>query len=192
MATLATIRFADDELARFQNMIGALGEAEARRGLARAVNRVTRTVEGRVIRAIVKQSSIPRAIVKRSIKTRLAPHKGDGPLQGVISAIGDDLSLKHFRARQFAFGVKARIWNKWERFPGTFIWAGTYRSGKAVANGHVWQRTNGSASLPIEMMRGPSVPDELIRDEAQRQFEETVRTMLPARAMHELSRLLNA
>lgn len=191
MSSLVNIRFADDELRRFENMIGALGEREARRGLARAVNRVTRTVEGRVIRAIVKQSSIPRAIVKRSIKTRLAAHKGDGPLHGVISAIGDDLSLKHFAARQFRFGVKARLYGKWERFPGTFIWAGTYRSGQAVANGHVWQRTSG-ASLPIEMLRGPAVPDELIRDQALQVFEDTVRAMLPARAMHELSRLLNA
>lgn len=185
------IRFSDDELTRFQNMLGAVGEKKGRIALARAVNRVTRTVEGRVIRAIVKQSSIPRALVKKSIKTRLASHKGGGRLQGTISAIGDDLSLRHFKSKQFSFGVKARIYGKWERFPGTFIWAGTYRSGQAVANEHVWQRTT-SKSFPIEMMRGPAVPDELIRDQSEQIFQSTVATMLPSRAIHELTRLLNA
>lgn len=185
------VSFADDELKRFENMIGALGAGKARQALARAVNRTTKTVEGRVVRAIAKQSSIPTKIVRRSIKTRLAAHKGNTPLIGSVRAIGDDLSLKHFSAKQFSFGVKAKIWGSWHRFPTTFIWAGTYRSGKAVANGHVWQRTT-KDSLPIELQRGPAVPDELVKNESLKQYEATVRTMLPARAMHELTRLLNA
>ncbi len=185
------IRLADDELIRFQNIMGALGEKEARKGLVRAVNRVTRTVHGRVIRAVVKQSSIPRKLVAKSIKMTLAAQKGSGPVYGRIAAIGDDLSLKHFQSKQFAYGVKAKIWGKWHRFPGTFIWAGTYRSGKPVGNEHVFQRTT-RQSLPIEIMRGTAVPDELIRDQAEKTFEQTVRDMLPQRAMHELTRLLNA
>lgn len=185
------IRFNDDELLRFQNMLGAVGEAQGRAALARAVNRVTRTVEGRVIKAIVKQSSIPRKIVRKAINTKLAAHKGEGPITGKVYATGDDVSLKHFAAKQFAFGVKAKIWGKWERFPGTFIFAGTYRSGQVVANGQVWQRVS-IKSLPIVKMTGPAVPDELVRDTSEQVFYDTVREMLPARAMHELSRLLNA
>lgn len=191
MTRALTISFADDELRRFENMLGAVGEKDGRKALARAVNRTTRTVEGRVIRAIAKQSSIPIKIVRKSIKTRLAAHKGDGPLVGRISAIGDDLPLKHFAAKQFKFGVKAKLWNKWHRFPGFFIWAGTYQSGKAVMNEHVWSRST-AASFPIQMEKGPAVPDELVDRQSARIYEETVRTMLPARAMHELSRLLNA
>lgn len=186
-----SIKLADDELRRFENMIGALGREKARVGLSRAVNRVTRTVQTRVIRAIARQSSIPTAIVRRSIYTKLSSQKGDGPIEGIVSAQGDPVPLKHFSAKQFSFGVKARIWGKWQRFPGTFIWAGTFRSGKAVRNGHVFQRVTAS-SLPIVRQDGPAVPDELVRDKSLEAFEETVRTMLPARAMHELSRLLNA
>lgn len=185
------IRFADDELRRFENMIGALGEGKARVGLARAVNRVTDTVHTRVIRAIVKQSSIPRDIVRRSVEKTKVAHNGSGPLQGVVYAFGDDIPLKHFRAKQFAFGVKAKVWGNWKRFPGTFIWAGTYRSGKAVGNEHVFHRLT-AKSLPLEMMKGPAVPDELVKNEAEKEYERAVRDMLPARAMHELSRLLNA
>ena len=186
-----SIKFADDELIRFQNMLGALGEKDARKGLARAVNRVTRMVESRVIRAVAKQSSIPAKIVRRSVKSRLAAHVGSGPIEGVVYAYGDGVPLKHFQAKQFSFGVKAKIWGSWKRFPTTFIWAGTYKGTKAVANGHVWQRTS-TKSKPIELQRGPAVPDELVKGESLRVFEELVRTKLPERAMHELGRLLNA
>lgn len=191
MVNRVDIRFADDELLRFENMIGALGEAKARIGLARAVNRVTRTVNGRVIRAIAKQSSIPRLIVKRSVRMSLAAHQGTGPIAGMVIATGEPVPLKHFGARQFKFGVRARVWGKMQRFPGTFIFAGTFRSGKYVRNGHVFQRST-SASLPIVRQDGPAVPDELVKNESLRVFEDTVRIMLPDRAMHELSRLLNA
>lgn len=185
------VSFGDDELKRFENMLGAVGAGQGRAALARAINRTTRSVQSRVVRAVAKQSSIPIKIARRSITAKLAAHKGDGPLVGIVSGIGDDLSLKHFRAKQFSWGVKAKIWGNWKRFPGTFIWAGTYRSGKAVANNHVWQRTS-AASFPIELQRGPAVPDEMVTGEAERAYQDVVRTMLPARAMHELTRLLQA
>lgn len=187
---LVRIEFADGELDSFANMLGALGEKQARVALSRAVNRVTRTVEGRVVRAIAKQSSIPAKIVRASVKSRLSAHKGDGPISGIVLATGEPLSLKHFGARQFSFGVRAKIWGKTTRFPGTFIFAGTFRSGKPVAGGHVWQRTTAD-SLPIEKQLGPSVPEEMVRDQSLRVYEETVRTMLPARAQHEIGRILD-
>lgn len=185
------IAFADDEIARFGNMLGALSEGDARKAMARAINRVTRTVEGRVVRAIARQSSIPVKIARRAIRSRMAAQKGLGPLYGTVSAIGAPLSLKHFRATQFGYGVRAKIWGKSTRFPGTFIWAGTYRSGKAVGNGHVFARTS-KKSFPIELQVGPSVPEEMVKGESEKVFDQTVRTMLPARAMHEISRLLKA
>ncbi len=183
------IQLADDELKRFQNQVAALGEGKARVGMARATNRVTRMVRTRVIREIVKQSSIPRDIVARSVNMKLAAHAGQGPVYGVVFAKGDDLSLKHFRAKQFSFGVKAKIYGQFHRFPGTFIWAGTFRSGQAVANGHVFQRST-SKSLPIELQTGPAVPDELVRDQSLLAYEGLVRTALPARVSHELGRML--
>lgn len=191
MPARVNISFADDELRRFQNMIGALGERQARVGLSRAVSRVTDMVKTRVIREVAKQSSIPQKIIRQSIKTTKPKQQGSGPIQGVVAAKGNPISLREFRAKQFAFGVKARVWGEWKRFPGTFIWAGTYRSGQAVKGGHVWQRTT-AASLPIEMMRGPAVPDELVKGESLKAYEQIVRDKLPERAMHELSRLLNA
>jgi len=178
---------ADDILRRFGNQIGAVGSAQGHKALARAVNRVTVTVHGRVIRAIAKQSSIPTAIVRRTVKRRLASVKG-GTLEGVVWATGKPLSLKHFKARQLSFGVRAKVRGEWTRYQGAFMGP---RPGVIAGRlgGHVFVRTS-SARLPIEMLFGPSVPEELVRDESERIFNETVATMLPARVAHELGRML--
>lgn len=190
MTNRIIIKAVDSKLASYSNMLAAVGNGAGRKAMARAVNRTTNTVQGRVIRAVAKQSSIPVKIVRRAIKKRLASHKGSGPLQGEVFATGSPLSLKYFNARQFSWGVRAKIRGKTERFPGMFIFGGTFRSGKAVANGHVFQRTTAN-SKPIEKQVGPSIPEEMVRDESLRQFETTVQSMLPARIAHELGRILN-
>lgn len=184
-----TVRIADDQLRRFQNMAGALGEQKARVAYARAINRTTNSVHGKVIRAVAKQTSIPTAIVRRAVKKSLAAHKGDGPLQGVIYATGRPLSLKHFGAKQFSWGVRAKVWGQFDRWEGSFIYGGTWKSGKPAFEGHVMTRV-GTDSFPVKRENGPAVPEGLIAGEAATAFANTVAEMLPNRVMHELSRLL--
>ena len=179
----------DQMLERFGNQIGALSERDAHRALARAINRVTNTVHGRVIRAVVKQSSIPRNFVRAAVSKQTVRPGAGGSLEGMIFASGDPIPLKHFRARQFSYGVKAKVWGKQRRFDGIFIYAGTHRSGQDVANGHVFQRVT-AAGLPIQLQTGPAVPTEMVRNEAEEVFRNTVEQMLPERIQHELSRLL--
>lgn len=183
------VKIADDQLARFQNMAGAVGSVKARQAYARAINRVTNSVYGKVIRATAKQTSIPTAILRKTVRKSLAAHKGDGPLSGAVYATGKPLSLKYFGARQFKWGTRVKVWGETRKLNSAFIFAGTYNSGKAVANGHVWKRV-GKSSLPIEKQEGPSVPEGIVAGEAEHAFRETVETMLPARVQHELSRLL--
>ncbi|XAI96324.1 hypothetical protein [Microcystis phage Mae-JY30] len=182
------INAADDVLHRFGNQIGALGQGVGHRALARAVNRVTETVHGRVVRAIRKQSDIPTAIIRRQVGKRLARPGGLGAIQGEVWSKGKPISLKHFRARQFSFGVKAKWGGQWHEYQSAFMGP---RPGMIAAKlgGHVWARTS-SARLPIEMLYGPAVPEELVRGESERVFRETVATMLPQRIAHELGRLL--
>lgn len=183
------IKIDGDGLKQFQNMMAALDEGKARVGIARAINRVVDSVHGKVIRAVVKQTSIPRRIVKQSVKKSKTAHKGDGPLQGVVYSSGYPISLKHFGAKQFSFGVRAKVWGEFQKFPSHFINAGRWNSGKPVKNGHVFQRV-GASRFPIEKVDGPSVPEGLIAGEATHAFTQTVETMLPARVSHELGRLL--
>lgn len=202
MATF-NIRFADDELRRFENMVGALGPEKARAALARAVNRVTDMVETATIRAIVRQSSVPRRLVKQNVYTSKAAHKGTGPIQGLVIAKGFEVPLKELGARQFPYGVRAKVRGKFTRFPSTFIFAGTYTSGKEVAGGHVLQRVGkkrrrqrGSGSVwvqPFEKVpSGIVIADELVKEQSLQAYEQIIDTKLAERAMHELSRLLQA
>ena len=183
------IRPQDDHLTRWGNQIAALGDGQARAAIARAVNRTTRSAHGKVIRATAKMMSLPIKRVQKSVYMKLAAHQGTGPIQGIIGATGAPLSLKYFGAKQFSWGVRAKVFGQFERFPHAFIWAGTPNSGKAVGSGHVFKRI-GSRSLPIERLFGPSIPAALIEGEAAYQFTSTAESMLPARITHELGRLL--
>ncbi|MDP9590335.1 UNVERIFIED_ORG: hypothetical protein J2W19_002894 [Shinella zoogloeoides] len=58
-------------------------------------------------------------------------------------------------------------------------------------NGHVFIRTT-KDRFPIEMLFGPSVPEEIVRGESERVFRETVADMLPKRVAHELGRMLDS
>lgn len=194
-----TISVGDDVLRRFSNQIGALGQGEAHKALARAVNRVTNTVHGRVIRAVAKQSSIPVAVVRRTIKKRLvspnSSHPGASDLEGVVWATGRELPLSAFNPRQFSWGVRAKVWGSVQRYPGAFIYAGSFRSGKPIAGNNAFTNTRGYSESSgrnnaIERMFGPSIPEEMVRGESERIFRETADTMLPQRVAHELNRLL--
>lgn len=186
----------DANLARFSNALASLSETDARRAMARAVNRVTNTVYGRVVRAIRRQSNIPASIIRRSLKKKLASVRlGGGAIEGVISSTGAPIPLKHFQARQFSWGVRTKEGGGFRRYPGMFIYAGTWRSGNPVGGGHVFQNTRGYNSRSgrnnaVAMQTGTSVPEELVAGESKRVFEETVATMLPQRIRHEIGRLL--
>jgi hypothetical protein len=184
-----TITPADGVLRRYANQLGALGERRGHQALARAVNRTTHTVHGRVARAIAKQSSIPVKIVRSQLRKQTVRPGAGGALEGIVFATGRHLPLKVFRPRQFTWGVRVKLWGKQTRLEGMFIFAGTYRSGQHVGNGHVFQRVT-TASLPIEMQTGPAVPIEMVRAESAKEFERTVASMLPARIAHEIGRLL--
>lgn len=183
-----SISFADSVAKRYGNQIAVIGEGRARPAFARAVNRVTTMARTRVIRAIVQQSSIPRSIVVRSIRTKKAAHQGGSVIEGIIFARGAPLSLKHFKPRQLSYGVRAKVWGEWRQYPTTFMGP---RPGVIAPRlgGHVFQRTS-SSRLPIEMIFGPSVPQEMVKDESARAFEQVVASHLPARISHELARLL--
>lgn len=185
------IEFADQELTRFSNMLGALGEGQARTAMARAVNRVTTSVRSRVIREIAKNTSIPRKQLNRLVTKRLASPKGKGPIFGIVAGSGKDIGLKWFGAKQFSWGVRAKIDGEWRRFPHMFIFAGKWNSGKVVGGGQVFLR-DGSASTPITKQNGPPISAQMLSSTILSVYETTAREMLPARVMHEISRLLEA
>jgi hypothetical protein len=176
-------------LRRYANAIGALGERDAHKALARAANHTAKKALTKVRREVAKQTSIPLRIVRKQTRVDQANPNSVGAIEAKIVATGRPTPLREFRPKQFSYGVKVKLMGKTEFMRGTFIFAGTYRSGKEVAGGHVFQRTT-AASLPIEKQYGPDVPTQIVKDEAADAFENVVFADLPKRVGHELGRLL--
>lgn len=151
-----------------------LGESKARRIYSQAMNRKGRTGYTRVVRAIAKQSSIKQKDVRAETRfIRASP----ATLTTTIKGAGGAFPLRYFKAKQFNFGVRAKVWGRSQRFKSAFIYAGTPKSGIPVSGGNVFRRTSGS-SYPIKRMHGPAVPVEMLKDDSVDAFEDNARAIL--------------
>ena len=145
---------ADDVRIRFEAACRRVGDGTARRAFSMALNKEGRKAYTQHRRALVQQSSIPRGVVNASMRFRGSTRS---TLSTRIIGSGRHLPLSVFGARQFSYGVRAKIWGR----------AQTYRSAFVVKRfgNRVFKRT-GKARFPIEQLWGPAVPAEMLRDEA--------------------------
>jgi hypothetical protein len=150
------VRFleADDVRIRFEAACARIGEGEARRAFSMALNKEGRKSFTQLRRSLAQQSSIPRGAVNAATRFTSATRN---TMSTVTSGTGRHLPLSFFGAKQFAYGVRAKIWGRAQTFRSAFV---VKRYG-----GGVFKRT-GKARFPIEQLWGPSVPKEMLRDEA--------------------------
>lgn len=155
---------------KYGEQLSALGSpAKTYKVIARAANYEGRKAFVAVKRGLRRQSSIPNAIVQRSVRFQKASVTlGKGSVEVAIIGRGNPLSLKLFGAKQFKKGVRARVWGRLQTFSGTFMGP---RPGTIAAKlgGHAFHR-EGTSRLPIKMTYGPSVARELVKDEAKAAF----------------------
>jgi len=188
MATTRLEIQADPVLDRYWNAI-ALAGAQARPIIARAVNRTVDASYTQVVKALVKQTSAPRKVLTSQIRKHKAAHKGFEAVEGSLSARGRPLPLSVFRPRQFAPGVKAKVWGRRQLFRHAFGAPGGPPALVARLGGHVFVRV-GRERLPIHQLYGPSIPKEMLKDESAKAFNATVADVLPRRIEHELFRIV--
>ena len=167
----------DVNFRRIEAVAQTLGEARVRTALSRAVNHTGRKALTAVRRALVTQTSIPRPVVVAGVTPRPATRD---TLSYAIVASGRRLPLKLFRPKQTASGVTARVWGGQQDFRSAFI--------VASLGSHVFRRI-GRPRLPITKLYGPSLADELVKDQSRAAFERVVQDLEP-RVMHEMKRLL--
>ena len=148
-------------------------------GIVRALNRTATETRTAMTRALVKQTGIKHAVVRRQLTVDNASR---GSLTAVIKAKGGFQSLKDTGARQTKKGVSAAPWGKRRVFPGTFI-IGRY-------GGNVYKRTS-KKRFPLHKLFGPAIPREFPKDQSKAAFDATVPAVLAKRLEHELSRLLS-
>lgn len=150
------VRFleADDVRIRFEAACTRLGEGEARRAFSMALNKEGRKAFTQLRRSLALQSSIPRGAVNAATRFQSATR---ATLSTVTAGSGCHLPLSFFGAKQFTYGVRAKICGRAQTFRSAFV---VKRYG-----GGVFKRT-GKARFPIEQLWGPAVPVEMMRDEA--------------------------
>jgi hypothetical protein len=156
------VRFldADDVRIRFEAACNRIGEGEARRAFSMALNKEGRKSFTQLRRSLAQQSSIPRGAVNAATRFKSST---TATMSTVTSGSGRHLPLSFFGAKQFSYGVRAKIWGRAQTFRSAFV---VKRYG-----GGVFKRT-GKARFPIEQLWGPSVPKEMLRDEAYAAWDE--------------------
>jgi hypothetical protein len=103
-----------------------------------------------------------------------------------IRARGDYLGLSHFNPRQFSYGVRAKPWGRSQRFGGAFVLGSA--SNNVFVNTRTFSPKSGRYNA-IKKLFGPSIPKELVKDEAKRAFEEGSPDVL-SEATRQLQRLI--
>jgi hypothetical protein len=156
------VRFldADDVRIRFEAACLHLGEGEARRVFSMALNKEGRKSFTQMRRSLAKQSSIPRGAVNEATSFRSASRNA---LSTTTTGSGRALPLSFFGAKQFSYGVRAKIWGKAQTFRSAFV--------VTRFNNGVFKRT-GKARFPIEQLWGPSIAKEMLRDQAYEAWKE--------------------
>ncbi|MEN9925754.1 MAG: hypothetical protein RL268_1880 [Pseudomonadota bacterium] len=172
------IKQLDQTLIAYQAMIQRVGERDAARAFSAALNHETSKSFTAVKRALQGQTGIPKGTISASTSFKKASSKN---LVAVIEGRGRALPLKLFGARQFSYGVSAKPWGRKQKFQGSFI-IKSY-------DGNVFHRTSRKRG-PLETMFGPSIPKELIKDDALSAFEGTGNAVLKRALEHELPRVM--
>ena len=186
----------DQVLTRFANGLGALGERRARKVMARALNRAGNPTLTKVRRALTRSTSAPMKVVRKQVVAQRAwagDDSGGGKLKYTIRATGSPLPLRFFTRAEFKFGVRAKVWGKFQRFEGAFMRGGRWPERvpltKAGMSGNVFVRTS-AARLPIKLVWGPSLPKELVEDRIVEVFD-AANARLGDDIAHELDRELS-
>ncbi len=174
---MIVIRERDDVRRNYEAALRLVGSRTANLAFSRALNRTGRPTFTAVKRALRNQSDIPRGLVDAGVTFKPATSKA---LQTVITGRGPYLPLRLFGARQFAYGVRAKVWGKHQQYRSAFI--------VHKFAGGAYKRLT-PRRFPIRQLYGPSVGKELVKDQSLSTFEASMPNV-SARAMHELKRLL--
>lgn len=161
----------DQVMARFGNQLGSLGEGEARRLMAMALNTEGNKGRTQVRRALMAQTGIRSHQIGKSLKTiKAAP----GRLEYKIEAKAGETNISQFGLKVTwhegsAMGqirklqtVSAAPWNVRRTFPGAFSIA---RFG-----GRVFKR-EGAGRFPLKPVYGPNLAREIVKAQTKTEFE---------------------
>lgn len=164
MAGMKIVRELDRNRIKYEAMIQRFGDKAANTAYRRALDQEGKKTNTAIKNTLVKQTSIKKGEVNKSISF-IGPSRDN--LSFKIVGTGRHRGLRNFGAVQFSYGVRVKdMWGKKQRkFKSAFI--------VPRLNAHAFVRT-GSARFPIRVMYGPSIPKEMVKDEARDVFDEAL------------------
>ncbi|KAB2776519.1 hypothetical protein F9L00_14385 [Brucella anthropi] len=166
----------DGVFKRYGKALEAIGERDAKRVFARALNRGGDQARTQVKRSLVAQTGIKYGLINKAVKTiRAHPNK----LEYKLEAEGGETNLNLFNARQGKKGVSAAPWKKRRVFKSTFI--------VPAYDGRVFKR-EGKGRGPLEPLFGPNIAREVVKDPTAEKWR-MVSGFVMTRVEHELMRL---
>lgn len=158
--------------------------------LPRIVNQVGDRSKTQVIRALTKQTGLPRRTIVKAVGD---PRRANGrQLSYEMVTRGGNIRLKYLAPRETRPGVTAAPWGKRTLFAGTFMKGGRFPNRKTVAkfDGHVFRRLNSSGTKITQARSGMFIPVEMTRDATRAAFERTAAPLLQVRIDAALRKLL--
>lgn len=166
----------DVDVGQINRLVEGLNELRKGSGdkvYARAVNRVGDMTFTRVIRLLGEETGATQKRVRDQVKRfrgvgTVTPYK--------IIARGGYLSLDAFQPRKTLRGVSAAPWGVRRVFKGSFIGPG----------GRVFVR-RGKGRLPIRVMYGPAVPNQMLHGKTQAIAQQMFRDNWADRIEHEVA-----
>jgi hypothetical protein len=153
--------------------------------IRRAINRSGDMARTQVVKTLVKQTGLKYGTIHRAVVPTRANY---GSLIYKLRAVGGNVSLKYFGARETRAGVTAAPWGVRHLYAGAFISGGQFPNRVPIKGlyGHVFQRAGGSR-LPIEKLKsGVFIPKEMDEGDSAAAFMGTVKAVLPRRVEHEV------
>lgn len=165
MATLI-IRPLDQIAAKYGEALLSLGKGKANRVLARAMNYEGRKAYTQVKRDVQKQGTFPRGEVQKAVKFISA---GPSTLKTEIIGTGGPLNMQKFGARRFSYGIRAKVWNKFQFYKGAF-------NVPAYGNKTYVRKTKQRG--PLHQVFGAGIAKELVRDSAPNAYNASVPLIL--------------
>lgn len=166
----------DEALTRFVVAVNEVGSSTARLAMSRALNHEGAKLLTQIRRAVVRQTSIRRELVTRNVR----PIKSTRyTLEYAIRGFGRPMQIGEFQPREFRYGVRAKVWGRFQRFKSAFI--------VPAYGGKVFVR-KGAERFPLKGLYGPGIANELVRGDVLETFERAT-PALRRRLEHELARL---
>lgn len=184
MTTTRLVCHAQDQvLSRYGSQLAAIGK-KAPIAMRDALNREGRKGRKEIRQALVRQTGLKPAVIRRAIDPHTTVARVDRLTYQMVS-YGGNISLKFFSPRETRTGVRHRSPNQESPVAGSFMLGGSFAKGRKgtrapVNSGHVWARDGGARKFPLHKIKSNVyIPKEMVQGGSRSAYYAIVHRLAP-------------